>query len=115
MGLPTPQTTGFLFVAVAVLILSAVMLQGRAFGKVTAVAGLLAGILAIADFFLAIFAPVAANLLLMIGSLIWAVCWIMISRRLLHLGGIGVYDQPGFEGMPEIDPANCAEKWELLI
>ncbi len=86
MGQPTLQTTGFLFLAAALVVLSAVMLRGGVFGKVTAIAGILAGILAIADFFIAIFAPIPANAVLMIGILVWAAWWIMISRRLLQLG-----------------------------
>jgi hypothetical protein len=89
MAQPTLQTTGFLFIAFAVVILSAVMLRGGVFGKATAVVGLLAGILSIADFFIAIFAPVPANMLLMVGILVWAVWWILISLKLLQLGGSG--------------------------
>jgi hypothetical protein len=85
-GLPTLQTTGFLFIAIAAVILSAVMLRSGVFGKVTAATGILAGILSIADFFIAIFAPAPANALLMIGILVWAAWWIMISRSLLQLG-----------------------------
>jgi hypothetical protein len=86
MALPTLQTTGFLFIAAAVVILSGVMLRGGTFGKAAAVTGILAGILTIADYFTAIFAPAPANALLMPGILVWAVWWILISRRLLKLG-----------------------------
>ncbi len=86
---PTLQTTGFLFIAAAVLILSAVMLRGGVFGKVTAATGVLAGLLSGADYFIAIFAPAPANALLMIGILVWAIWWILISIRLLRLGKSG--------------------------
>ena len=89
MAQPTLQTTGFLFIAAAVLILSAVMLRGGSFGKVTPATGVLAGLLSAADYFLAIFAPAPANALLMIGILVWAVWWILISRKLLRLGEPG--------------------------
>ncbi|MBN2083909.1 MAG: hypothetical protein JW748_01705 [Anaerolineales bacterium] len=89
MGLPTLQTTGFLFIAAAVVILSALMLRSGAFGKAAAITGVLAGILAITDYFLAVFAPAPANALLMIGILAWTAWWILIGLKLLRLGGIG--------------------------
>lgn len=96
MGQPTLQTTGFLFIAAAAVILSAVMLRGGVFGKVTAVTGILAGILSVADFFIAIFAPVPANALLMIGILVWVVWWILISRQLLQFESDTSKEKPQF-------------------
>jgi hypothetical protein len=86
IGQAALQTTGFLFIASAVLILSWVMLRNTAFGKAAAWTGIFAGFITIADYFLAVFAPASANALLMFGILIWAAWWILISRRLLQLG-----------------------------
>jgi hypothetical protein len=89
MGQPTLQTTGFLFIAMAVLILSARMLSSPKFGKAAAYSGILAGILSAADYFLGIFDPATANALLMVGILVWVAWWVLIGIMLLRLGGIG--------------------------
>jgi hypothetical protein len=89
MGQPTLQTTGFLFIAMAVLILSARMLSSPKFGKAAAYSGILAGILSAADYFLGIFDPATANALLMVGILVWVAWWVLIGIKLLRLGGIG--------------------------
>jgi hypothetical protein len=86
---PTPQTIGFLLTAVAVLIISVVMLRSTTFGKATAYVGILASVLTIADDISVVLLPAVASPLLAVAGLFWVIWWIMISRGLLQLGGIG--------------------------
>jgi hypothetical protein len=90
MGQAAPQTTGFFFIALAVLILSWVMLRSPVFGKAAAATGILAAFITAADYFLAIFAPAPANALLLVAILAWTAWWILISRKLLRLAAGGV-------------------------
>ena len=82
----TPQTAGFFFLAVAVLIISAVMLRAAAFGKAAAYAGLLAGLLTLADDACLVLAPSAAAVLMPISGAIWLIWWLLVSRGLFQLG-----------------------------
>jgi hypothetical protein len=81
----TPQALGFLFIAVAGLITSAVMLQGKAFGKVTAYVGILAGVVTFADQMCIIVVPSIAGILMPIDGLLWLIWWILVSRGLFRL------------------------------
>lgn len=89
IGTPTLQTIGFLFIAVAVLILSVVMLRGSTFGKATAWVGILGSALTIADDASVVLLPAAASPLMVVAGLLWVMWWIAISRRLLQLAGSG--------------------------
>jgi hypothetical protein len=86
LGQPTPQTMGFLFIAVGVLIISVVMLRSRVFGKVTAYVGMLSSLLTIIGFISVAVAPPVAQFLMVTGMAPWAIWWILIARRLLQLG-----------------------------
>jgi hypothetical protein len=94
IGQATSQTFGFLLTAVAVTIASFVMLRGKTFGKATAYAGIMAGVLTLAGDISAILLPALANLLLFIGMPVWVVWWIMIARGLLQLGGVAARGRP---------------------
>jgi hypothetical protein len=86
IGQPTPQTTGFLLMTVAVLIISAVMLRGTIFGKATAWVGILAGIVTILDDVCVVLVPSIAIPLMGLCGILWIVWWILISIRLFRLG-----------------------------
>ena len=81
----TPQTLGFLFIAIAGLIISAVMLQGEVFGKVTAYVGILAGVVTLADHSCIVVAPSIAGILMPVDGLLWFVWWLLSSRGLFRL------------------------------
>jgi Domain of unknown function (DUF4386) len=85
LGTATPQTAGFLFVAVATMVISAVMLQSDLFGRTTAYAGIAAGILTVALNISGVIAPAAAGPLLGLAGLLWATWWILIAVGLLRL------------------------------
>jgi hypothetical protein len=89
LGQATFQTTGFFFIAVAVLILSFVMLQGSVFGRATAYVGILASTLVFVDDLSLVLAPSLALPLMAAGGLLWIVWWILVGRRLLQLGRTG--------------------------
>lgn len=81
----TPQSLGFLFIAIAGLITSAVMLQGKVFGKVNAYVGILAGVVTLADHVCIAVAPSIAGILMPIDGLLWFVWWLLSSRGLFRL------------------------------
>ena len=85
LGVPTPQTIGFLFMAIAVLILSLVSLQGQQFKKYIAWFGILASLFTIADQLSIILAPAVATSIMIISGLFWIPWWFMIGLGLLHL------------------------------
>lgn len=82
----TIQTIGFLFIAVASLIISAVMLQSKVFGKATAYVGILAGVGTFADQICIVVAPSISSILMPINGLLWFIWWILVSRGLFQLG-----------------------------
>ena len=82
----TPQTIGFLFIALASLVTSIVMLQSKVFGKATAYIGIIAGIVTLADHVCIVVAPSIAGILMPIDGLLWFVWWVAVSRRLFQLG-----------------------------
>jgi len=82
----TPRTTGFLLIAVAVLIISLVMLRSRIFSNWTAYTGILASALVIALHLSAILLPAISGPLLGAGMLFWFAWLILVGRRLLQLG-----------------------------
>ncbi|MBN1886523.1 MAG: DUF4386 family protein [Thermoflexales bacterium] len=87
LGTATPQTAGFFFIAAAVLIISLVMLRSGAFGKATAYAGILAGVITVANDFSLVVAPSIAGLIMPISGVFWIVWWVLISRMLFKLSG----------------------------
>ncbi len=86
LGRATPQTMGFLFMAVASLLISAVMFQGDIFGRATACVGILASAVTCADHISLVIAPAVADILMPISGLLCLVWWLLISRRLFQLG-----------------------------
>jgi len=81
----TFQTVGFLFIALAVLILSLVMVRSPRFAKVTSYVGIGAGALVVADFVCLFLLPSLADPLMYAGMLFWFVWWIMVSVGLFRL------------------------------
>jgi hypothetical protein len=86
-GTATPQTIGFLFMAIAVFILSIVMLkEGHLFNKIIPWFGILASLMTVADHISVIIAPALATALMIASGLFWIPWWIMIGLGLLRLG-----------------------------
>lgn len=85
LGTATPQTIGFLFMAVGVLIISVVMLQGRLFSKITAWWGILASLCTLADHISLILAPGLVTALMIASGLFWIPWWVMIGLGLFRL------------------------------
>jgi hypothetical protein len=81
----TPQTLGFLFMAVAGLIISIVILQSRSFGKVTGYVGIVGFVVALANYISWIVAPSIAAVLMPINGLLWLIWWLMMSVGLFRL------------------------------
>ena len=86
LGTATPQTIGFLFMAIAVLILSLVMLrEGHLFNKFTAWIGILASLFTFADHLSLILFPALATPLMIASGLFWIPWWLMIGLGLFRL------------------------------
>ncbi|MCJ7701475.1 MAG: DUF4386 domain-containing protein [Anaerolineales bacterium] len=85
LGNPTPQTIGFLFMAIAVLIISLIMLKSDLFSRITAYLGILASALTFGDHLSIIMAPALATALMVISALFWIPWWLMISRGLFQV------------------------------
>jgi cell division protein FtsW (lipid II flippase) len=84
----TPQTLGFLFMAVAGLITSLVILQSQSFGKVAAYVGIVGFFAALANFTARLIAPAIAPVLMSINGLLWVAWWILISVALFRLARV---------------------------
>jgi hypothetical protein len=84
----TPETIGFLFQAVAGMIISAVVWRSETFNKATTIVGLLGGTVTIANDFCIVVAPSLAAILMPVNGLLWLVWWLLISRGLLRLSRI---------------------------
>jgi hypothetical protein len=84
LGTATPQTVGFLFIAVATLIISVVMLRSDLFGRTTPYVGISAAILTFALDLTGVIAPAIAAPLLGLAGLLWVAWWILIARGLLQ-------------------------------
>jgi hypothetical protein len=89
LGNPTPQTAGFFFMAIAVFIISMIMLRGSIFGKVIATVGILTSLLTVVDDFSLVLVPSISGVLLGIDGGLWVIWWIMVSIRLFQLGHRG--------------------------
>ncbi len=91
----TPQTLGFLLMALAGLIISVVRLSPAAkgaiapqtwpVGKAAAYVGIVGSAAALANYVTRLFAPDIAAILMPINGLLWFAWWIMISRGLFKL------------------------------
>lgn len=85
LGTATPQTAGFFFMSIGVVIISVVMLQSKAFNKITAWFGILASLLTFADDVSIVLAPALSTQLMMASGLFWIPWWVMIGVGLLRL------------------------------
>lgn len=81
----TPETIGFLFMAVASLIISVVFLQSEIFGNVMAYVGILAFVITLANDISIVTAPLVAPVLMPLNGFLWFIWWILVSRKLLQL------------------------------
>jgi hypothetical protein len=87
----TPQTLGFLFMAVAGLIISDVSLRGHALGqpvpfsRVAGYVGIVGFVAALANFGSRLLAPAVAETLMPINGLLWFAWWILASVSLFKL------------------------------
>jgi hypothetical protein len=87
----TPQTLGFLFMAVAGLIISIVVLRGRSFGgspvfsKAAGYVGVVGFVVALANYVSWLVAPSIAAVLMPINGLLWLVWWLVVSVGLFKL------------------------------
>lgn len=81
----TPQTTGFLFIAIAGLIVSVVILQSNGFARAAGYVGILTSAITFADHACLVIAPSMAGILMPLDGLLGLVWWVMISRGLLKL------------------------------
>jgi hypothetical protein len=85
----TPQTFGFLLMAVAGLIISFVVLrtgvQSRPFGKAMAYVGIVGFVAALANYVTRLLAPDLAAVFMPINGLLWFAWWIMASVELFRL------------------------------
>lgn len=85
LGTATPQTLGFLFMAVSGLIISIVSLRSESFGKATAYVGIVGFVAALANYISGITAaPVAAALMPISGTL-WLIWWLLMGVGLFRL------------------------------
>jgi hypothetical protein len=81
----TPETIGFLFVAVASLIISIMMLKTDIFNNGAGYLGILGFVITLANhIYLVLAYPIAAALMPMSG-LIWLIWWIWVGIKLLQL------------------------------
>jgi hypothetical protein len=87
----TPQTLGFLFMAMAGLIISIVILHSQSFGKSVALSkaagcvGIAGFVAALANFGGRLLAPTIAEILMPINGLLWFAWWILVSVTLFKL------------------------------
>jgi len=85
LGTATPQTVGFFFMSIGVLIISIVMLQSKTFSKVTAWFGILASLVTFADDISIVLAPTLSAPFMIASGLFWLPWWVMIGIGLLRL------------------------------
>jgi hypothetical protein len=89
----TPQTLGFLLMAVAGLIISIVILRSHPFdksvalGKAVGYVGIAGFVAALANFGGRLLAPTVAEILMPINGLLWFAWWILVSASLFKLAG----------------------------
>jgi hypothetical protein len=85
LGTPTPQTIGFLFMAIGVFLISLVMLKSERFSKITAYLGVVASLFTFADQISIVSVPALATPLMIISGLFWIPWWLLISRSLFQV------------------------------
>jgi hypothetical protein len=85
LGTPTPQTIGFLFMAIGVFLISLVMLKSERFSKITAYLGVVASLFTFADQISIVCVPALATPLMIISGLFWIPWWLLISRSLFQV------------------------------
>ena len=85
LGIATPQTVGFFFLATAGLLVSWILLKGSTFNKVAAYLGIVAFCVTAANQLSLILAPALAAGLMPLNGLLWLVWWLMMSRLLLQI------------------------------
>ena len=81
----TPETIGFLFMAIAGLIISIVILQSETFIKAIAYIGILAFIMTIVNNISLIVAPSITSIIMPINGLLWTIWWVLVGGTLLQL------------------------------
>lgn len=85
LGTATPQTAGFFFMSIGVLIISVVMLQGKTFNKVPAWFGIMASLVTFMDDISIVLAPTLSKPLMIASGLFWLPWWVMMGIGLLRL------------------------------
>lgn len=85
LGVATNRTIGFLFLTIASLITSGVMLKSISFGKVTAYVGIAASMVTLAVDVCVVILPSTAEMLAFLDALLWLVWWLLVSRGLFRL------------------------------
>lgn len=91
LGTPTPHTIGFLFIAVAVFVMSIVMLrEGRLFRRIVPWFGILAGAATFVNHLSLLLLPSLATPLMIAGGLFWLPYWLLIGLGLLRLARLAV-------------------------
>ena len=95
LGTPTPQTMGFLFMSIGVVLISIVMLQGNVFGKMPPWFGILASVVTFADHISVILLPALATPFMIASGLFWIPWWVMISMGLFRLTARGSNSEKG--------------------
>jgi hypothetical protein len=86
--LATPRTFGFLFIAIAVLMISIVMLQSKTFSIITAGIGIWVSVFTFVDDISLIILPQPVPALMTISGVFWVIWWILISFQLLKLAKV---------------------------
>ena len=81
----TPETLGFLLIAVGGAVTSAVMLRSGIFNRSAGYLGLLAGLATLANDVSIVVTPSVAPFLMPVNGLLWLVWWLMIGSGLLRL------------------------------
>jgi hypothetical protein len=85
LGIATPQTLGFFFIAIAGLLISIVMLSSDIFTKVTAYTGIAAGVFTVVGDIAGIFSLSFADILMPVNGLLSLGWWVMVSVGLFRL------------------------------
>lgn len=82
----TPETFGFLFMAIAGLVYSIVILQSKNFSKLIGYLGILAFTFTLANDISLIIAPSVAAFIMPINGSLWLLWWILVGLRLFKFG-----------------------------
>ena len=86
LGRATPQTIGFLLMAVAVFIMSIIMLrEGRLFNRIVSWFGILASLVTFANHLSLLLLPSLGTALMIASGFFWMPWWILVGLGLLRL------------------------------